>query len=59
MEPHAAGAPSYQELLYEATTFELAEGLGVEVASPEDVERYAHIRRTGIAPEITIARVGA
>jgi hypothetical protein len=59
VEPHAAGAPSYQELLYEASTFELAAGLGVEVASPEDIEHYAHIRRTGVAPEIRIARARA
>jgi hypothetical protein len=58
VEPHHEGAPSYQELLYEASTFELAEGLGVEVASPEDVEHYAHMRRTGVAPEIRVARVG-
>jgi hypothetical protein len=59
IEPHAAGAPSYQELLYEATTFELAVGIAVEVASPEDIEHYAHIRRTGVAPEIRVARVTA
>lgn len=59
VEPHTAGSPSYQELLYEASMFELAEGLSVEVASPEDVENYAHTRRTGVAPEITVARVGA
>lgn len=52
----AADLPSYQELLYEAGRFELEEGLTVEVASPEDIEHFAHLRRTGVAPEITIKR---
>ena len=52
----AAGAPRYQELLYEAGRFELAAGLSVEVASPEDLEHYSHIRRTGVAPEFRITR---
>jgi hypothetical protein len=60
---HADGAsgegrrppPRYQELLYEATRFELADGLSVEVASPEDVAHYSHIR-TGAAPEFRITR---
>jgi hypothetical protein len=51
-----AGAASYQELLYEATRFELADDVAVEVASPEDIEYYEHIRRTGTAPEIRITR---
>jgi hypothetical protein len=50
------GLPSYQELLYEAGRFELEAGLSVEVASPEDIEHFAHLRRTGVAPEITITR---
>jgi hypothetical protein len=57
--PSASGAPcasGYQELLYEATRFELTEGLNVEVASPEDIEHYAHLRRTGTAPQMTISR---
>jgi hypothetical protein len=49
-------APRYQELLYEAGRFELASDLAVEVASPEDVEHYAHVNRTGTAPEIRISR---
>jgi hypothetical protein len=49
-------APHYQELLYEAGRFELAGDLTVEVASPEDVEHYAHLQRTGTAPEIRITR---
>jgi hypothetical protein len=49
-------APRYQELLYEAGRVELAPDLSVEVASPEDVEHYAHLERTGMAPEIVITR---
>jgi hypothetical protein len=52
----AAGAPRYQELLYEAARVELAPGLSVEVASPEDLEHYSHVRRTGIAPEFRVTR---
>ena len=48
--------PSYQELLYEAGRFELEPGLSVEVASPEDIEHFAHLRRTGSPPEIRIIR---
>jgi hypothetical protein len=51
-----SGVPSYQELLYEAGRFELEQGLRAEVASPEDIEHYAHLRRTGVAPEIRITR---
>jgi hypothetical protein len=51
-----SGLPSYQELLYEAGRFELEPGLRVEVASPEDIEHFAHLRRTGVAPEIKITR---
>ena len=43
-------APRYQELLYEAGRVELAPDLSVEVASPEDVEHYAHLERTGTRP---------
>jgi hypothetical protein len=51
-----AGAPRYQELLYEAGRFEIAAEISVEAASPEDLELYAHLRRTGAAPEIMITR---
>ena len=51
-----AVAPRYQELLYESNRFELAEGLSVEVASPEDLEHYSHVRRTGVAPEFRVTR---
>jgi hypothetical protein len=50
------GMPSYQELLYEAGRFELEPDLRVEVASPEDIEHFAHLRRTGSPPEIRIIR---
>jgi len=59
IEGHAPGIASYQDLLYEASRFEPAADISVEVASPEDIEHYAHVRRTGTAPEIKITRVGA
>jgi hypothetical protein len=46
----------YQELLYEANRYELAAGVSVEVASPEDIEHYEYMRQTGLAPEIRISR---
>jgi hypothetical protein len=49
-------APRYQELLYEANRFELADGIAVEVASPEDLEHFSHVRRTGTAPEFRVTR---
>ena len=56
VEGRPSGTPGYQDLLYEAGRFELAEGLSVDVASPEDVEHYDHVRRTGSAPEMRISR---
>jgi hypothetical protein len=56
VEGQAAGIASYQELLYEAAGFEPAAGVRVEVASPEDIEHFAHLRRTGTVPEIRIMR---
>jgi hypothetical protein len=53
-EGHAT--PRYQELLYEAGRFELSDGLSVEVASPEDIEHYSHLRRTGAPPEFRVTR---
>jgi hypothetical protein len=50
------GAPSYQELLYEAVKFELEPDLRVEVASPEFIEHFSQLRRTGSPPEIRIIR---
>ena len=52
----ANGAPSYQELLYEAVKFELEPDLRVEVASPEFIEHFSQLRRTGSPPEIRIIR---
>jgi hypothetical protein len=59
--PHEAGGPAgdgvrYQELLYEAARYEIAAGLSVEVAAPEDLEHFSHVRRTGVAPEFRISR---
>jgi hypothetical protein len=56
IEGHIPGLESYQDLLYEASRFEPTPGLSVEVASPEDIEHCAHVRRTGSAPEIKIMR---
>ena len=56
IEGRPAGVPRFQELLYETTRFELAPDVSVEVASPEDIEHYEHLRRTGVAPEIKIHR---
>jgi hypothetical protein len=49
-------APRYQELLYESNRFELSPGVSVEVASPEDLEHYFYVRRTGVAPEFRVIR---
>ena len=51
-----ARAPRYQELLYEANRFEVADGVAVEVASTEDLEHFSHVRRTGVAPEFRVSR---
>jgi hypothetical protein len=51
-----ARSPRYQELLYESGRIELGPGLTVEVASPEDLEHYSHVRRTGAAPEFVVTR---
>jgi hypothetical protein len=56
VEGRPNGTPGYQELLYEAHRYELAAGLSVDVASPEDIEHYAHVRRTGESPEMRITR---
>lgn len=59
VEGQPSGTPGYQELLYEAGRYEVAAGLKVDVASPEDIEHYAHVRRTGTAPEMRITRAAA
>jgi hypothetical protein len=61
--PHEPDAPAgdgvrYQELLYEATRVQVAAGIAVEVAAPEDLELFSHMRRTGVAPEFRITRGG-
>jgi hypothetical protein len=56
IEGRSAGVPRYQELLYEAVRFELTPETRVEVASPEDIELYDHLRRTGISPEFRVVR---
>ena len=48
--------PRYQELLYEANRYEIADGLDVEVASTEDLEHFSHVRRTGSSPEFRVTR---
>ena len=50
------GVPGYQELLYETTRFEPVAEVEVEVACPEDIEQHAHVRRTGVVPQIVITR---
>lgn len=57
IEGRPAGSPSYQELLYDAVRFEVSAEVSVEVAAPEDIEHYDHVRRTGRAPEITVTRL--
>jgi hypothetical protein len=52
----ANGTPRYQELLYESSGFEVEPGWSVEVASPEDIEHFAHLHRTGMAPEFRVTR---
>jgi hypothetical protein len=56
VEGRPSGTPGYQELLYEAGRYEVAAGLSVDVASPEDIEHYEHVRRTGSPPEMRISR---
>lgn len=56
IEGRTSESPSYQELLYESARFQLAGDLSVEVASPEHIEHYSHVRRTGLSPEIRIMR---
>ena len=57
IEGRPVGTPSYQELLYEAVRFTVSPEVVVEVAAPEDVEHYDHVRRTGRVPEITVTRL--
>lgn len=54
-EPESS-RPRYEELLYEAGRFQLDATLAVQVAAPEDIEHFDHLRLTGVAPEISIRR---
>jgi len=50
------GAPAYEEVVYESTRFVPAADVKVEVAAPEDIELYDHVRRTGALPQMRLAR---
>lgn len=50
------GAPPYQDLMYEATRFQITPELPVDVAAPEDIELYDHLRRTGVLPQMKLTR---
>lgn len=56
VEGRPTGVPRYQEILYDAARIELADGVSAEIAAPEDIEHYDHLRRTGLPPEIRITR---
>jgi hypothetical protein len=56
VEGRPDGVPRYQELLYEAGRVEVADDVRVEVAAPEHIEHYDHVRRTGAPPELRITR---
>ena len=56
VEGRSNETPRFQELLYEASRFQVAEEVSVEVAAPEDIEHYDHVRRTGVAPQMTVSR---
>lgn len=56
VEGRSPETPRYQELLYESSRFEVAEEVSVEVAAPEDIEHYDHVRRTGVAPQMRVTR---
>jgi len=49
-------APPYQDLMYEATRFTITPELLVDVAAPEDIELYDHLRRTGLLPQMKLTR---
>lgn len=57
VEGHAPEGPRYQDLVYEATRFELGPELAVEVAAAEHIEHFEHVRRTGAVPEIRVSRL--
>lgn len=57
IEGRPDAAPSYQSLLYEAVRTQISSATAVEVAAPEDIEFYDHVHRTGVAPQISVARL--
>ncbi len=57
VEGRPDGAPSYQALLYESVRMQVSAATAVEVAAPEDIEFYEHVHRTGVAPQISVARL--
>lgn len=59
IEGRPAGSPSYQDVLYESAAIEVAPGVSVEVAAPEDIEHYDHVRRRGVAPELKVSRLNS
>ena len=56
VEGRSPEAPRFQELLYESSRFEVASEVTIEVAAPEDIEHYDHVRRTGTAPQMKVTR---
>jgi hypothetical protein len=56
VEGRSPETPHFQELLYESSRFEVASEVTVEVAAPEDIEHYDHVRRTGSAPQMKVSR---
>ena len=56
VEGRSPETPRFQELLYESSRFEVAAEVSVEVAAPEDIEHYDHVRRTGTAPQMKVSR---
>lgn len=56
VDPRRELVSSYPDLLYEATAHEPAEGVTVQVAGLEDLERYAQMRVGRPVPEILIRR---
>jgi hypothetical protein len=59
VEGRPAGSPSFQDVLYESTAIEVAPELSIEIAAPEDIEHYDHVRRRGVAPELKVSRLGS
>ena len=56
VEARPEAVSRYQEILYEAHPHEIVNGVRVQVAGFEDLERYAQLRRGRTSPEIRISR---